>query len=98
MKDKLFQEDLERFKKTKDKLQRELENFDTAISELERLGALAEGTCNAQDKFQEYNETAKRIPIQRSITVGKLLEIGTDAIQDYCNLGGEPGMKVVPKV
>lgn len=48
--------------------------------------------------FQEYNEIANRIPIQRSATVGKLLEIGTAAIQDYCNLGGEPEMKVVPKV
>lgn len=77
---------------------REIEDFDTAISELERLGTVVEGICNVSDRFQEYNEIANRIPIQRSATVGKLLEIGTAAIQDYCNLGGESKMKVVPKV
>lgn len=98
MKNMLLREDLERFKKTRDKLQREIEDFDTAISELERLGTVVEGICNVSDRFQEYNEIAIRIPIQRSAIVGKLLEIGTAAIQDYCNLGGEPEMKVVHKV
>ena len=51
MKNMLLREDLERFKKTRDKLQREIEYFYTEISELERLGTVVQGIYNVSDRF-----------------------------------------------
>ena len=93
--DAMLKEAIESLKKTRDKLKKELGEFEQAISELERLGKIAEATWNDPNRTREYQEAARKIPQQKMEAVGKVFVIGGDAIQEYNNLGGEPKQTVV---
>lgn len=97
MKDVILQENIESLKKTRDKLKKELVEFEQAIAELERLGEIAEATWDDPSRMGEYQEAAKRIPLQKMDAVGLVFVIGGDAIQEYNNLGGQPEKEIVDK-
>lgn len=97
MKDVILQENIESLKKTRDKLKKELAEFEQAIAELERLGKIAEATRNDPGRLREYQEAANRIPLQKMDAVGLVFVIGGDAIQEYNNLGGHPEKEIVDK-
>lgn len=93
--DAMLKEAIESLKKTRDKLKKELGEFEQAISELERIGKITEATWNDPSRTQEYQEAARKIPQQEMEAVGKVFVIGSDAIQEYNILGGEPPKTVV---
>ena len=93
--DTMLKEAIESLKTTRDKLKKELGEFEQAIEDLERLGKIAEETLNDPSRMHEYQEAAGKIPQQKMDAVGKVFVIGGDAIQEYNNLGGQPQKTVV---
>ena len=90
-----MKEAIESLKKTRDKLKKELDEFEQAIAELERLEKIAEATWNDPSRTREYQEAARKIPQQEMSAVGKVFVIGSDAIHEYNILGGDPQKAVV---
>lgn len=93
--DAMLKEAIESLKKTRDKLKKELGEFEQAIAELERLGKITEATLNDPSRTREYQEAARKIPQQKVDAVGKVFVIGGDAIHEYNVLGGVPPKTVV---